>query len=110
MTTPSDTVLAIGTFIPIVAILMGGLLLLIPVAGLTLRFALKPVLESFGQLRESRAQSEALRLMEQRLALLEEQMHALSGPRAAAIAQLPAGEAVAVPVARIATPEPGGDA
>lgn len=75
---PSDTVMLVGTFIPIVAILMGGLLLLVPIAGLTLRFALKPALESLGQLKDLKQQGQELRLVEQRLALLEEQLHALA--------------------------------
>ncbi|HEX5520806.1 MAG TPA: hypothetical protein VFX29_03885 [Longimicrobiaceae bacterium] len=100
---PSDSVMMIGTFIPIVAILMGGLILLVPIAGLTLRFALKPALESLGHLRDLRTHTEALRLAEQRIALLEEQMHALSSGRAIA-GMLPAGRDDAVAIGRIAPP------
>jgi len=68
----------VGTLIPIAAIIMGGLLLLVPVVGLTVRFALKPALESLGHLRALKLQGQELRLVEQRLALLEEQMRVLS--------------------------------
>jgi len=75
---PSDTVMLVGTLIPIAAIIMGGLLLLVPVVGLTVRFALKPALESLGHLRALKLQGQELHLVEQRLALIEEQMRALS--------------------------------
>lgn len=78
---PSDTVMLVGAFIPIVAILVAGLAILIPVAGLTLRFALKPALESLVHLREDQAQTQELRLIEQRLSLVEEQLHQLSQVR-----------------------------
>jgi hypothetical protein len=75
---PSENVMLVGTLIPIAAIIMGGLLLLVPVLGLTLRFAIKPALESLGHLRALKLQGQELHLVEQRLALLEEQMRALS--------------------------------
>ena len=78
---PSDTVMLIGAFIPIVAILVGGLAILIPIAGLTLRFALKPALESLARLREDQTQTQEVRLLEQRLSLVEEQVHQLSQTR-----------------------------
>ncbi len=71
---PSDTVMLVGTLIPIIAIIFVGLLLLIPVAGLTLRFALKPALEAFSRMKELQGQGQELRLIEQRLALLEEKL------------------------------------
>lgn len=78
---PSDTVMLIGAFIPIVAILVGGLAILIPIAGLTLRFALKPALESLARLRDDQTQTQEVRLLEQRLSLVEEQVHQLSQTR-----------------------------
>jgi hypothetical protein len=101
---PSDSVMMIGTFIPIVAILMGGLILLVPIAGLTLRFALKPALESLGHLRDLRTHTEALRLAEQRIALLEEQVHMLQAGRGPIAGMLPAGRDDAVAIGRIAPP------
>jgi hypothetical protein len=61
--------------IPITAIVLGSLVVLIPVAGLTARFALKPVLEAFARYREVQGEGQKVHLLEQRLALLEEQMH-----------------------------------
>ena len=97
---PSENVMLLGTLIPIAAILIGGLLLLIPVAGLTLRFALKPAMEAYAQMREAQGQDRTVQLLEQRVALLEEQLHALSRGQP----PLPgaAGAPGTVPVGRIA--------
>ena len=58
----------------IVAIVMGILVVLIPVAGVTARFALKPTVEAFGQFFESRGRDESMQLLERRCALLEQQV------------------------------------
>lgn len=58
----------------IVAVVMGTLMFLIPIAGLTARFALKPIAEAVARVRESQSAASELALMEQRLALLEQQM------------------------------------
>lgn len=61
----------------IVAIVMGMLVVLIPIAGLTARFALKPVVESFSKLFHSRTVEETLALTERRVALLESQLESV---------------------------------
>lgn len=65
--------------IPILAILVGGLIVLVPVAGLTARFALKPVVEAVVHAREAHGGTSAreLAIVEQRLALLEQQLEAM---------------------------------
>jgi DNA-binding transcriptional MerR regulator len=63
--------------IPIVAILIGGLVVLIPIAGITARFALKPIIEAISQLRSGPGSDQRVAYLEQRLSLVEEQMHAL---------------------------------
>ncbi|HET9984702.1 MAG TPA: hypothetical protein VFQ38_13990 [Longimicrobiales bacterium] len=65
--------------IPIVAILTGGLIVLIPMAGLTARFALKPIVEAVARLREGQtgASGREFAIMEQRVALLEQQVQAM---------------------------------
>jgi hypothetical protein len=67
----------IGILIPILAILIGGLVVLLPIAGLTARFALKPVVEAFVSLRSRPGQDERIAVLEQRLALIEQQVHSL---------------------------------
>ena len=61
----------------ITAIVMGCLMVLIPVAGLTARFALKPVVESFSQLFQSKGVEEKLAITERRVALLESHIESL---------------------------------
>jgi len=61
----------------IIAIVMGMLVVLIPVAGLTARFALKPVVEALARYRESQHAGQHIALLEQRVALLEQQTQAL---------------------------------
>lgn len=68
--------------VPITAILVFGTAVIIPIAGITARFALKPVVEAFARLRESQGSGERQALTEQRLALLEEQLHALERDQA----------------------------
>lgn len=61
----------------IVAIVMGMLVVLIPIAGLTARFALKPVVEALARYRESQHAGQHVALLEQRVALLEQQTQLL---------------------------------
>src|SRR5690606_20362296 len=63
----------------IVAIVMGMSLFLIPIIGLTARFALKPTVEALSRFFEGRGQDESLKNMERRLALLEQQIDVLEG-------------------------------
>lgn len=63
----------------IVAIVMGMLTVLIPIAGLTARFALKPVVESLARLFDSRTVEETVEITERRVALLEQQIELLEG-------------------------------
>lgn len=63
----------------IVAIVMGMSLFLIPVIGLTARFALKPTVEALSRFFEGRGQDESMKIMERRLALLEQQIDVLEG-------------------------------
>jgi len=65
----------------IVGIFMGSLMVLIPVAGLTARFALKPIVESLARLRESSNKGEAITLLERRMALLEQEVQSVTGIR-----------------------------
>ncbi len=60
-------------WVGMVAVIMGTLIVLIPVAGLTARFALKPIVEAVARMRETQGAAEHLALMEQRMALMEQQ-------------------------------------
>ena len=61
----------------IVAIVMGMSVVLIPVAGLTVRFALKPLVESLAKVNEVRGVEETVAITERRVALLEQQLEAM---------------------------------
>jgi hypothetical protein len=63
--------------IGLTAVVIGGVALLIPIAGLTARFALKPIIEAITTYRGAQLGEERAALMEQRVALLEEQVHAM---------------------------------
>ena len=63
--------------IPILGILMGGLMFLIPIAGLTARFAIKPIMEAIAKGRDASGTNRELAVLEQRVALLEQQYQSL---------------------------------
>src|SRR3954471_12204341 len=63
------------------AIVMGMLVVLIPIAGLTLRYAIKPITESIARFRESGADREKGELLERRMQLLEQETHGIEGMR-----------------------------
>jgi hypothetical protein len=58
----------------ILAILMGGLIIFTPVAGMTLRFALKPLVDSIARLMEARSRKDDSELLAKRIALLEQEL------------------------------------
>ena len=70
-----------GELIPLAGIIMGSLIVLIPIAGLTARFAMKPIVESMAKLRKASNQGEAVGMLERRIALLEQEVQNLSGIR-----------------------------
>lgn len=65
--------------IPLVAVVMGTLMFLIPIAGFTARFALKPIVEAMAKYRELQNGTSVreVNILEQRVALLEQQYSAL---------------------------------
>lgn len=67
---PIDLTAIIGT-------VMALSVVVIPVIGITARFALKPTVEALSQFLEGRGQEESTRIMERRIALLEQQVDVL---------------------------------
>ncbi|MGH7445371.1 MAG: hypothetical protein ACREKM_10860 [Longimicrobiales bacterium] len=61
----------------VIAVTLGCLMVLIPVAGLTARFALKPITESIARMRESGTTNEVVALLERRVALLEQELQSV---------------------------------
>lgn len=62
----------------LVATILGISVVLIPVLGLTARFALKPAVEALSKLFEARGADEALKLLERRIELQEQEIAMLA--------------------------------
>lgn len=56
------------------AVVMGTLVILIPIAGLTLRFAIKPIADAVARFRETQQSERQLSMLEKRVTLLEQQV------------------------------------
>ena len=67
----------IGALTGLIAVTLGILVVLVPVIGLTARFALKPIVDAFARVKELNGEQQKVALMEQRLALLEEHFHSI---------------------------------
>ncbi len=63
----------------LVAVIMGVSIVLVPVIGLTARFALKPTVEALGRFFEHKELDESVHIMERRMALMEQQIESLEG-------------------------------
>jgi hypothetical protein len=63
------------------AVILGCLMFLIPIAGLTARFAIKPISEALARSHSGSIDRETVQLLERRLALIEQEVHGLSGLR-----------------------------
>jgi len=61
----------------IISVIMGISIVLIPVIGLTARFALKPVVEALSRVFEKRGMDESRQILERRIALLESHVESL---------------------------------
>jgi hypothetical protein len=60
------------------AVILGCLMFLIPIAGLTARFAIKPITEALAKSQSGSIDRETVQLLERRLALIEQEVHGLS--------------------------------
>lgn len=63
----------------VISVIMGISVVLIPVIGLTARFALKPTVEALARIFEGRGRDETILMLERRVALLEQQVDAMEG-------------------------------
>jgi hypothetical protein len=63
-----------SNLIPLTAIVLSGLAILIPVAGITARIALKPIVEAMARYREMRGMDDNVNLLERRIGLIEQQL------------------------------------
>ncbi len=63
--------------VEVIAVVLGMMVVLIPIAGLTARFALKPTVEALSQFFEAKGSDEVVAILERRCALLEQQVDAM---------------------------------
>jgi hypothetical protein len=63
------------------AVILGCMMFLIPIAGLTARFAIKPISEALARNREGNIDRETIRMLERRMALLEQEVHGIGEMR-----------------------------
>jgi hypothetical protein len=61
----------------VIATIMGISIVLVPVIGLTARFALKPLAESLGHFFQSKNVEESVRILERRMALMEQHLESI---------------------------------
>jgi hypothetical protein len=61
----------------LLAVFMGVSIVLIPVIGLTARFALKPTVEALGRFFDKKSSDEAISILERRMALIEQQVESI---------------------------------
>ncbi len=66
-------------FVALVSVIMGVSVVLVPVIGLTARYALKPIVEALGRYFEGQGTQESIKIVERRLGLLEAQLDELQG-------------------------------
>lgn len=61
----------------LVATILGISIVLVPVIGLTARFALKPTVEAFSRFFEHQGLDESVHILERRMALMEQQIESM---------------------------------
>lgn len=61
----------------VIGTVMGTLIVFVPVLGFTARYALKPLVESLAQAFQSRESEQSVRILERRMALLEQHLEAM---------------------------------
>lgn len=68
--------------VALTAVILGCLMFLIPIAGLTARFAIKPISDALAKHGASGADREVVQMLERRMALLEQEVHGVTEMRA----------------------------
>jgi hypothetical protein len=63
--------------VALVSAIMGISIILFPVIGLTIRFALKPTAEALGRFFEHKGVDDSIQIMDRRMALMEQQIQTL---------------------------------
>ncbi len=61
----------------LLAVFMGVSIVLVPVIGITARFALKPTVEALSRFFDKKGSDEAISILERRMALIEQQVESI---------------------------------
>jgi uncharacterized protein (DUF2164 family) len=61
----------------LVSVILGISIVLVPVIGLTARFALKPIVEAMGRSFQHKGLEETVQIMDRRMALMEQQIESM---------------------------------
>jgi hypothetical protein len=68
-----------SNIVGLVAVIMIFSVVLVPIIGLTARFALKPTMEAVSQFFQQKGVEETVRILERRVGLLEQQVEHMEG-------------------------------
>jgi hypothetical protein len=63
--------------VPLVAVVMGISVILIPVIGFTARYVLRPFQDALAQYVQGRGNDDSVRILERRMALMEQQLEGM---------------------------------
>ncbi len=79
---PFATLAVVQAVLPIdltalLAVFMGVSIVLVPVIGITARFALKPTVEALSRFFDKKGRDEAVSILERRMALIEQQLESI---------------------------------
>ncbi len=79
---PFATLAVVQAIMPIdltglLAVFMGISIVLVPVIGITARFALKPTVEALSRFFDRKGSEEAISILERRMALMEQQLESI---------------------------------
>ena len=79
---PFATLAVAQTILPIdltalLGVFMGTSIVLIPILGITARFALKPTVEALSKFFDKKGSDEAVSILERRMALMEQQLESI---------------------------------
>jgi hypothetical protein len=61
----------------VLGVVFGCLIVLIPLAGITARFTIRPIVDAIARMREAQGTSRDVDLLEKRVALLEQQVQSM---------------------------------
>ena len=104
---PFATLTIVQSVLPIdltalLAVFMGVSIVLVPVIGITARFALKPTVEALSRFFDRKGSDEAISILERRMALIEQQLESIDSSVQRLVESAEFDEKLAAPLERAA--------